>query len=275
MAKKTSRDARGKRLSPAADRVLLLMDILADGNQRGFSSLVGCSQAVISKIANGQQEPGPRLLRLISDLPKVNPAWVKSGRGSPLIEAAIDYERGWPVPVADALLPGTPLDHSDMLSSRVEHVSGSLYRNTAYAVEGTLCRPAVHNPAEKMFGSDLIVVDANPNKWRKNLQVLHGNLCVVCVGVGNGHSVTMIRVFVKPSSDGVSARLVTPSQGTLHQQARLEKKMQAEKKQWGRHLRNFEFPSEATLSENIDPVEWDVVDVNQVVGVAIQLIRTL
>lgn len=56
-------------MSPAVQKIKELMDQRCHGNQREFAKQVGCSQPVLSRILNGKQQPGSKLLLRVSNLP--------------------------------------------------------------------------------------------------------------------------------------------------------------------------------------------------------------
>lgn len=66
------------------ERFLWLIDALFGGNQHRAAEFLGCSQAAISKVAVGKQDPGGKLLTKICQHDKVNPMWVMTGEGSAL-----------------------------------------------------------------------------------------------------------------------------------------------------------------------------------------------
>ena len=80
---------------------------------------------MLSKIATGEQSPGRRLLEAIASHPKVNPAWLLSGEGTPLLAEKPNVPtEGWPVKIASKLLPG-PLDqHRRLLLDDTFPVAG-------------------------------------------------------------------------------------------------------------------------------------------------------
>ena len=68
-----------------AKRFLYYLDTVFRGNQSMMAQQLGCSQAVISKIKTGRQPPGQRLLSALARHPKINPAWLLTGEGQPLL----------------------------------------------------------------------------------------------------------------------------------------------------------------------------------------------
>src|SRR5579871_395640 len=67
-------------------RVRWLLVNLWNNNRLSMSQAVGVSHAVIHKVASRKQEPGRRFLAAIAGHPKVNPAWLLTGDGTPLLQ---------------------------------------------------------------------------------------------------------------------------------------------------------------------------------------------
>src|SRR5690606_10291031 len=102
------------------------------GNRSAMAQAVEVSHSVLVKIAAGQQGPGRRLLQAIAGHPKVNPAWLFTGEGEPLVAPKSDVTEGWPLPVAYEPLPGPVEKHKDKLSDDTFLVAGRFYRPSRY-----------------------------------------------------------------------------------------------------------------------------------------------
>jgi hypothetical protein len=84
-------------MSPAAERVKWLLNKLWAGHQTRMADDIGVNQSSIGNVIHGRREPGRAMLMSIASVPLVNPAWLLTGEGSPLIlEPA-------------ALIPGPPV----------------------------------------------------------------------------------------------------------------------------------------------------------------------
>lgn len=265
--KRQSKTAAG--VMSSADRLLFVLKTLYAGNQSRLAADLGCSQAVISKIAAGKQQPGARLLQALAAHPKVNPAWVLTGEGEPLLAEAQRGElQGWPVPVATCLLPGPPAAHRDLLTARVEYVPGVIYRETIYAVEAAACQPAGADPAERMLPSDLVIIDADPNRWATNSQMLHNKLCAVRSESSPAGPILFKRVRRRESQIVARAEEQFTEKPTRDQDPE-----QSSNEFRRRALRSIELD---TVEEIADRAERrNELCVVCVVGVALQLIRAL
>lgn len=191
---KKRKAAKPPALSDTAQRVLHLAELLSGGSHRGFARLVGCSQAVVSKIAAGQQEPGPNVLARIEHLPQVNSDWLRTGKGTPMIP--VSAESNPSVPLAESLLPGLLGEHPELLTSRRVDVSVASYRDTIYAVEGAQCQSAAAGADEQFLPDDIIFVDTDPRRWLGNVQSLNGRRCVLSLTGEAPGVVVMCRVQV-------------------------------------------------------------------------------
>ena len=123
---------------------------------------IGCSHTVITKIAAGLQSPGTRLLSAIAQHPKINPAWLLSGDGEPLLQERPDTPtEGWPLPIARQLLPGAPDEYRSMLSGETFPIAGAFYRETRYWFQVQPGEPALRDSSLKLDIGDLLLLDAN------------------------------------------------------------------------------------------------------------------
>lgn len=259
MAKKKPRSAI---LSESAQRIVDLMESISNGNQREFARLAGCSQPVISRIINGKQQPGRKLLERIAKLDGVDRdsllATLISGTNMDLISQSM-------VHIAYSLLDGPPSTRKDQLTDGTVTLSPSLYRPSLYAVRARTCEPAFDDPSEQMRADDLIVIESSMERVRKNLQMLNGKLCVIVTQGENNDTITLKRVRLKYNSKrGIQeVHTLADSKVGTHQ----------DKKHEGKYLRNIQFdkPWEKLESQDFR----DVVDIKNIAGFAIELIRNL
>src|SRR4051794_2903827 len=99
-------------LTTLAGRIAWLLIHLFGGNMRRMAEAVGVTPSVLSKVVGGQQGPGRRLIEAICSLPKLNPSWLISGEGEPLLAARHPGPgQVWEAPIARVLLSGSPAEH--------------------------------------------------------------------------------------------------------------------------------------------------------------------
>ncbi|MEI7684650.1 MAG: helix-turn-helix transcriptional regulator [Planctomycetota bacterium] len=169
-----------KSLSPRADRFIYLMNKLAGGSQRNFAGLLGCSQAVISKIVNGEQEPGPHLIRLVRGLPGVDVEWLETGDGEPLVGGTLQSAVGT-VPMARKLIPGSIAKNRTYLTGCSVNVPATIATTTVYGIEAGRCATMEVLGEEFIRISDILIVESDPSAWRFNVGVLDNRLVIACL----------------------------------------------------------------------------------------------
>src|SRR5436190_21351486 len=100
-------------LSTPAGRIAWLLTHLFGGNMRRMAEAVGVTHSVLSKVVGGQQGPGRRLLESIASHPKVNPDWLFSGEGEPLLAASHPGTGEiWEAPISHILLSKPPTEQA-------------------------------------------------------------------------------------------------------------------------------------------------------------------
>ncbi len=129
-----SKKIANQKLSLAARKMRELVESVGGGSQRAFASQVGCSQPVISRILNGQQEPGKDLIEKIAGLKGVDGAELKRAYEESLSGLGEDYQ----VPIASCLLDGSPLANKEKLTPGSIAVSRTVYSPTVYAVRSRM-----------------------------------------------------------------------------------------------------------------------------------------
>jgi hypothetical protein len=157
-------------------RVRWLLANVWQGNRLAMAEDISVSHTAINKVASKAREPGRRLLAAIAGHPKVNPAWLLTGQGAPLLEAA-DDARDKPVPVARQLLPGPPQQNAELLSGdALDH--GHLFLPTQYWLRLQPGQPLLEDPEYGFLLNDLLLLESDRRRFPR-VQSLHGWLCVV------------------------------------------------------------------------------------------------
>lgn len=257
---------RKVRLGTVGERFCFYLDELFAGNQRKAAEYLGCSQAVISKIVLAKQNPGGRVLDLLLQHPKVNPTWLMKGAGDPLLaEPEAGTDQGWPVPVAEALLPGPPNENRIRLTGQVEYVAGCLYRETAYVI-------VVQDRAiEHVLPGDRILLDADKERWRKNLLVLDGRFCAVQRHVSGGAVIELRRLHCHAEPSGKTVQL----RALNSRPPEPEKHPGANKELRAIPLDDLPAGPAGDSQGHATPKPFDVVAVGDVVAIAVELFRRL
>ncbi len=178
---KTKRSAKSQpsTLTPVAVRVTWLLDHVWDGNRSAMSRDVGCSPSVITKIAAGSQSAGRRLLTAIASHPKVNPTWLLSGSGEPLLADSPEApDTGWPLSVARQPLLGAPTHGAGLVSGETFPTAGAFYRESRYWLEVQAAEPILRLRRLNLLAKDLLLMETDASYWSQ-MHLVHDRICVV------------------------------------------------------------------------------------------------
>lgn len=177
--KKRTKDARRTPVTPVAQRITWLLDHVWDGNRSAMSRDVGCSPSVITKIAAGRQSAGRRLLTAISAHPKVNPSWLLSGVGEPLLADSPEAPAaGWPLAISRQPLLGAPADSPGLLSGESLPTAGAFFRETRYWMEVQPRDPLLRIRRLKIASKDLLLIETDASYWSQ-MHLVQERICVV------------------------------------------------------------------------------------------------
>jgi hypothetical protein len=135
------------------DRIRWLLDHHWSGNQSQMAADIHCSQSVISRVVRGVQPAGSRLLRAIGDHPEINKIWLLSGDEKPLIIPGS-------LPISNAILPGPPLQHRDLLEGRYPVIPQD-FRESRYWHRIQPNEPAVDSKIAKVRPSDFVLLECD------------------------------------------------------------------------------------------------------------------
>lgn len=252
-----------KRLSPVAQEIARL--VKERGGQRAFARESGFSQAVISKIVNGLQEPGSSFIEAVSALPDVDS---KSVLSKAAISSLGDGECF--VPVAYSLLLGSPSMHPDELTSDHVQVAATDYKRSLYGVRGKSCRPACSDPDEAFQPEDILIIDSAVEHFKKNIQRLDGKLVAIAKTTSKTKIVTLRRIFCDFNSSTSEWELKTFSDSKIEEIIR-DKRTKRSRREKDQRVISLDAPTEKIADKYIDKK----INLDEVAGVAIQLIRQL
>jgi len=176
----------GQDLTTLGGRFEYLLQHGWGGRQREMAADLGVSQGLISKVARGEQAPGPKLIEALAGHPKVNARWLLEGVGEPLVPASRSVPAGdLSLPVSRCILPGRPEEHPTLLTGLYLQ-AGGLFRPTMYLLEVVPDDPIVRVPELRVAVGDLLVMESDGAVWRSNPQILAGRLVAVRQGGGRG-----------------------------------------------------------------------------------------
>ncbi len=174
------------------------------GRQREMAADLGVTQGLISKVARGEQAPGPKLIEALAAHPKVNARWLLEGVGEPLAAPDRTLPTGdLSLPVSRCILPGHPENHASLLTGFRFQVE-TLLRPSAYLLEVQADAPVIRVPELRVAAGDLLVMETDRGVWLSNRMVLVGKL--VALRLGGDHGVDFVLARVR--SDPMARELV-------------------------------------------------------------------
>jgi hypothetical protein len=165
--------------STAADRVVWLLSEVWDGNRSKMAEAVGVTHSVLTKIAAKQQNPGKRLLDAIAAHRKVNPVWLATGEGEPLLaERESGTSEGWPIRISREMLPGPINEHLELLTDESFPVAGAHYRPTRYWLYILGNNPICRSNRTSIEVGDLLLIETDLAHWR-DPEIVDNHFCIV------------------------------------------------------------------------------------------------
>jgi len=180
-------------------RVERLLREVWGGSQRRMAADLGVSQALISKVARGEQAPGRKLLEALARHPTIDAAWVYQGLGEPLADPARGELTAEPMlPVARCVLAGPPQGEAALLTGARFPVAASFHRPSRYWLEAQPFDPFVLDPDGRIAAGDLLLMETDAGVWGRNPQVLAGRLCAIREG-GDAPSFALDRLGWDPA----------------------------------------------------------------------------
>jgi hypothetical protein len=138
---------------------------------------------VINRIDIQGREPGRRVLEAIAAHPKINPAWVLTGEGEPLLEAAPTGGKPIVLPVAKAALPGPPAQHGELLTEEAIDFQ-NFFTKTQYWLRLNRGDLILNDPRGLFQVHDLLLIETDRRKFPAKDR-LSGHLCVVKIPSGD------------------------------------------------------------------------------------------
>lgn len=164
------------------DRVKFLLDYHWAGSQRQMARDVGVSQGLISKIVNGQQGAGSHFLAALARQQGVNAEWLLRGEGPPLSLPPKGAR-----PISLGILPGSPLDHVQLLVGQHHPVAETLDRESRYWLELQSSLPLLRDVNLRLLPGDMLLMETDP-AWTARLDFVEGRICGVRLYAGTPES---------------------------------------------------------------------------------------
>ena len=179
-----------------AQRFELLFKTLFRGNQSLMADAIDCSQAVVSQILSKKHAPGRRVLELLADHPRVNPAWLYFGEGQPLVaekkEGLVDFA----YPVLKLPLPGPAPLYGNRLTGETFAAVGMPVWMGAYWLEIQPGDSILNEENAHLLPCDLLLITPFET-LQTPLPALHDQLAVVELNDGTAVWPVLRRLIIK------------------------------------------------------------------------------
>ena len=174
MAKKKRTDDRTPTdTSTAGGRIKFLLDAKWRGQQREMARAVGVAQPSLSRVVNGVQEPGRRLLAKIAAHPEIGDTWLYTGQGSPFVAPGqLQPSAGPTLPVSSTILPGPAEACLHMLTGAHFPVSTFHFRVSRYWLKVAEGDPITRDDAWRVLAGDLLLAESDSRYWLDDLNTL-------------------------------------------------------------------------------------------------------
>jgi transcriptional regulator with XRE-family HTH domain len=175
----TDGDAVTVSLSKEQQRVSEVLESLFGGSETEMAERIGVSQSTVSRIVNGQRNPGPKVLRAIATLPGVSPDWVLRGKGEPpRIDALRDPGRCQLPLVSNLELVCRKLTES-LWQGPWYLVSPEHYSETRVLFRVPRDGDCVRRSAGRLKPGDRVVFETNRDLWISNRKFVDEKVCVI------------------------------------------------------------------------------------------------
>lgn len=171
-------DFAGRDREAIQERIRFLVNHRWAGRQRQMARDLGVSQALISKLVNGQQAAGKQFLLTLAKHSGVNLEWLVDGQGPP-----VQWPERESLPVARAVLPGPPLSVPDMLTGERHPVAEAFTRQTRYWLQVQPSTPILRVESLRLMAGDLMLIEGDP-AWARQADMVVGRPCGVRLGRG-------------------------------------------------------------------------------------------
>jgi len=155
------------------------------GSQSQMAADLGVSQALISRVTRGLQQPGPRLLKALSKQPTLNSVWALTGTGEPYANPSARIAT---LPISNRPLPGLPSRHRGLLTGEQLAVSTAESSDSRYFLraDARYVQPLV------IERGDLLLFETDARIWRRDPHFLSGKPCLVRTTDGMGMSLAQV-----------------------------------------------------------------------------------
>jgi hypothetical protein len=259
-------------------RIRFLLDARWRGQQREMARAVGVAQPSLSRVVNGVQEPGRRLLAKIAAHPEVSDTWLYTGQGCPIVAPGQPQSSaGAVLPVSSSILPGSPESCLHMLAGHFFPVSSFHFRVSRYWLKVAEGDPITLDDASRVLAGDLLLVESDSRYWLDDLDALVDMLCARR-RQRESHAEFVLGV-VERTTDGGGLRFKEFRRVAVAQPGRRVERTRKRPIYWTDEPADEQRQAPAVDTTPADkpspPRDADEVDVQDLLGVIVLLHRTL
>jgi hypothetical protein len=166
-------------------RIVVLLDLLWQGNISKMKKALDISHPVLSRVLRGLQEPPGKLLEVLARQSDVNVRWLFAGEGEPLTVRNLWAGGGRFLPIASCLLPGEPNAYPELVTLTSFPVAEALFTETAYWLAVAGDSPIVKHRGSKIQAGDFLLIET-ATTWTRRLDAVRGRLCALRVPLSSG-----------------------------------------------------------------------------------------
>jgi hypothetical protein len=190
-----------------------MLNHLHEGKRNRLAAAIGVSTAAVSRIFQGKQKIGPRMVAALAAHPRINAAWVTDGLGEPLRSTG-PGQAGSPgrmLPVYPTLLTGSP-HYLPRRSTVLFPVSEAHFSESRCWYQVPADAPITRDASWMIRPGDLLLLDYHGLDLLEDSWTLVGRLCVYRRGSGDG-AVGVLGTVVEDGPDGRVREIITYEYG--------------------------------------------------------------
>ena len=194
-------------------RATWMLKNLHEGKRNRLAAAIGVSTAAVSRIFQGKQKIGPRMVAALAAHPRINSAWVTDGLGEPLRSTG-PGQVGTPgrmLPVYPTLLTGSP-EYLPRRSTVLFPVAEAHFSESRCWYQVPADAPITRDASWMIRPGDLLLLDYDGLDWLEDSWTLVGRLCVYYRGSGDGE-VGVLGTVVEDGPDGRVLKIITYEYG--------------------------------------------------------------
>jgi transcriptional regulator with XRE-family HTH domain len=157
-------------------RIARLSELIWSGNQSAMGRDLGVDQSAVSKVLAGKQQPSAMLIERLATWSRVNPAWLMSGRGEPLLDGSTTPGVGLYCPLVEEIPPGRLSELPAVRAGVSYPVAGAHYTPTSYWFKVPPNHPVTYGT--DVTTRDLILIETDP-QWTGSIGTVRDKMVVL------------------------------------------------------------------------------------------------